>query len=243
MIERTNRGVVTAVLTTGLALAAVARQAYLVPALLAVAIVVFATGWPRLVGLPVVRGPGIVIALAGLASLGLVTWRGELGIVAPVVGLTVLAAFVAEMLRRDGRPRLVESVAGTVTGAVIVVAAVGWVAIGDSSSGLVLIVTTAATLAVASACTALPLRPQLVATLATLTAGAGGLAVGLLLTDVGTLAGLLIGLAAGILTSAVHLVFRQFPSSARWLPALAAAVLPLLLAGAPAYLVDTLLLG
>jgi len=235
-----NRGVITAALTAGLALAAVSRQAYLVPALLAVAVVVFAIGWPRLLGLPSPRTSTVVIAASGLSAIGLVAWREDFGILAPVVGFAVLAAFIAEMARRDGRPRLVESVAGTVMGAVVAIAATGWVAVGSSRPALALIVTAATTLAAACAATALPLTSTRVATYATLVATAAGLGLGYLLADVGLLNGGIIGFAAGVLTAAAYLLFIRFPATVRWLPALAAAGVPLLMAGGPTYLVGTL---
>ncbi|HLS50220.1 MAG TPA: hypothetical protein VK024_09520 [Actinomycetaceae bacterium] len=240
MTRPSNRGVITAALTAGLALAAVSRQAYLVPALLAVAVVVFAIGWPRLLGLPSPRTSTVVIAASGLSAIGLVAWREDFGILAPVVGFAVLAAFIAEMARRDGRPRLVESVAGTVMGAVVAIAATGWVAVGSSRPALALIVTAATTLAAACAATALPLTSTRVATYATLVATAAGLGLGYLLADVGLLNGGIIGFAAGVLTAAAYLLFIRFPATVRWLPALAAAGVPLLMAGGPTYLVGTL---
>ena len=47
----------------------------------------------------------------------------------------MLAAFVHELVRRDGRERLVESVAGTVAGVVLAATAAGWVATGRTDGG------------------------------------------------------------------------------------------------------------
>jgi len=241
--RHSNRGVITAALTAGLALAAVSRQAYLVPALVAVAVVVFAAGWPRLLGLPSVRSATIVIAASGLTAVGLITWRDDFGLLAPVVGLAVLGAFIAEMARRDGRPRLVESVAGTVMGAVVAIGATGWIALGESRPALALIVTAATTLATACATTAVPVRIRHTATIATVLATGVGLFLGHVLSDVGLVFGGVVGFAAGILTAAAYVLFIRFPAIGRWLPAVAAATVPLLMAGGPTYLVGTLVFG
>lgn len=215
-----TRGVLTAALSA--VLAAAAWWHWPLVGLIALLVVLLASGWPRLVALPVTVGPGIVIAVCGLASLAVVELTGSVNGVAAVVGLAVAVAFVQEMLRRDGRPRLVESVAGTVTGSVIAASAA---------------------LAAGAACTALPVRPQIVATLATLVAGGAGLVAGYLLEPVGLVIGGIMGLVAGVLTAAIHLLFGRFPAATRPLPALAAAALPPMLAGAPTFMLGSVLLA
>lgn len=242
MMGSSTRAVLTAVATAVLAVAAVSRLPYLIVAVLVVAILLFASGWPRLLELPRLSGPGLVITAAGLASLVIVVWWDIAGLVV-VVGLSVLAAFLAEMLRGDPRPRVVQAVTGSVTGAVIVISATGWVDIGQDEPALAVVLIAAGALAVGAACTALPLPGQVVASLATLSGGALGGALGAVFDDVGVLVGILTGLTAGILTSAVHLLFGRFPTSTRRLPALAAAMLPLLLAGTPTYLLGALVIG
>jgi len=236
-----TRGVVTAALTAVLAVSAMWHWPMVV--VVALSIVVLAGGWPRLLDLPVITGPGVVIALSGLASLAVVTLTGSVDAVTVVVGLAVAAAFVQEMLRRDGRPRLVESVAGTVAGSVVAASAALWPALGDSRPATAVVVTAAAALAAGATCTALPLRTQVVAPLAMVVAGGAGLAAGALLPYVGTLVGGATGLVAGILTTTVHVVLGRFPAATRPLPALAAAALPLMLAGAPTFMLGSVLTG
>lgn len=239
MMGGSTRGVVTAVLTAVLAVSAMWYWPMVVVA--ALAVVVLAGGWPRLIGLPVTVGPGIVIALTGLAALAVVTITGAVDGVAIVVGLAVAAAFVQEMLRRDGRPRLVESVAGTVAGSVVAASAALWPALGDNRPATAVVVTAAAALAAGAACTALPLRGQIVAPLAMVVAAAAGLLAGWMLPHVGTAVGAATGLVAGVLTWAVHVVLGRFPAATRPLPALAAAALPLMLAGAPTFMLGSIL--
>lgn len=236
-----TRGVLTAALTAGLAVSALWHWP-LVGAV-TVLVVIFAAGWPRLVDLPVEIGPGVVIALCGFGSLAVVEITGDIGGVAVVVGLAVAAAFVQEMLRRDGRPRLVESVAGTVTGSVVAASAAMWPALGDSRAAIAVVVTAATALAAGAACTAVPARAQVVAAMATVGAGGAGLLAGYLMSPVGMLVGGLTGLVAGVLTAAVHLLFGRFPASVRPVPALAAAALPPMLAGAPTFMLGSVLLA
>ncbi|WP_127126879.1 hypothetical protein [Georgenia sp. SYP-B2076] len=229
---------------TALGAAAVAVAGYLshgvLTALVLLLALVFAAGWPRLIDLPTTRGAGIVIALVAVASVAAVL-LASLPALALVMGLSVVAAFVHQMLRRDGRPRLVESVSGVVGGNVVVVSAAGWVAVESGFVTEALVVTAAAAIAAAASCTAIPARTGLVASVATVAAGAVGLVTGELLAEVGPVPGLLLGLAAGILTAALHVLFGRFPSSRRVRPAAAAAMLPLLAAGVPVYLVSRLL--
>ncbi|MPV37225.1 hypothetical protein [Georgenia subflava] len=231
-----------AVTASGAALLAVAG--YLSQNLLTGVVLVlgtlFALGWPRLLELPTRRGASIVIALSALAGLAVVRLAGA-GELAVVMGLAVVAAFVHQMARRDGRPRLVESVSGVVTGAVVVVSAAGWIAIDTGEVTEALVVTAAATIAAAAATTAVPARTELVASVATVVGGGIGLLIGTVLAGVGTVPGMLVGLAAGILTAALHVLFGRFPASHRIRPALAAAVLVLLVSGVPVYLVSRLL--
>lgn len=239
MMAGATRGVLTALLAAAVAVVG----AFAVDALLAVvgpAMLLFAAGWPRMTALPAPRGATLVLSLVAVAAAAVATLTRSMAGLGVVVALAVIAAFVHEMVRRDGRPRLVESVAGVVTGAVVVAAAAGWVALAGTGAGA-LVATTAAAVAVGSAGTALVTSPQGGATVATLLGGATGLLAGVVLEDVGPLVGTVAGLSAGILTSGVHVLFGQAPSSGRVRPALAAAALPVLLAGTPVYVLVRLL--
>ncbi|MHB1064955.1 MAG: hypothetical protein ACYC1Z_10810 [Georgenia sp.] len=229
---------------TALGAALVAVAGYVSPTALTVVVLVlsltFAAGWPRLVELPTNRGGSVVIALTALAALATARF-GSVTMLATVMGLAVVGAFAHQMLRRDGRPRLVESIAGIVTGGVVVVSAAGWVTGAGGPVHQALVVTAAATIAAAAAGTAIPAPLRLGGTLATVVAGAVGLLTGYLLASVGMLPGGLVGLATGVLTAALHVLFGQFPASGRLRPALAAALLVVLVVGVPVYMVGGLL--
>jgi hypothetical protein len=241
MMGASTRAVFTALGAATVALAGYASLDVLTGVVLALGLV-FASGWPRLLSLPTARGGSLVIALVALAAV-VVVRVSTFGDLAVVMGLAVVAAFVHQMLRRDGRPRLVESVAGVVSGTVVVVSASGWLAVEEGVVSAELVVTAAAAIAAAAAVTALNAATRLVAALATVVGGAVGLLTGSLLGDVGPVPGLLVGLAAGILTAALHILFGRFPASRRVRPALAAALLLVLASGVPVFLVSRLLGG
>ena len=84
----------------------------------------FAVGWPALLGLPARTGASVVVALGGAGGVargGLTRGEPVLRGLPVVVALAVLLAFVNELARTDGRPRLVESVAGSVSGVLVAV--------------------------------------------------------------------------------------------------------------------------
>jgi len=240
-----TRAVVTAVLA-----AAVAVAGYLggLPLSITAAVlaVVFALGWPTLAGLPFVPGSAAVVALGGVGAVGVVhvtATQPFLRDLPVVFAASILLAFLNELLRRDGRTRLVESVSGTVAGTLVAVAVAGWVAIGATPGGEPIVVVGALALAVGSAVVALPLTPWVGALVtAGAAAGAGALG-GLLLPGVDPVAGAVLGLAVGILVATLHALFDQLPSLQRRWPSLAAVTLPVTVTGILVYVVGRVLVG
>lgn len=237
----TTRAVATTLGAGAIALSAATTTAVGVVTLLA-AIAIFAAGWPRLVSLPTLRGATTVIAAAGAAAVVTVLLGPPGGLVV-VMGLTVVAAFFHQMSRRDGRPRLVESLSGVVTGATIVVAASLWLAVDRHATHDPLAMVGAAALAVAVLTTALPVPDQVAAAVATVLAAGIGVLVGWQLPDVGVYAGGVVGAGAGVITAALHILFGRFPGAGHRMPALAAAMTPLLVGAVPVYLATGLLAG
>ena len=162
----------------------------------------------------------------------------------PVVfAAAILLAFVNELLRRDGRTRLVESVSGTVAGTLVAVAVAGWVAIGRTPGGEPIVVVGALALAVGSAVVALHLRPWVGALVTAGAAAAAGALGGLLLPAIDPLAGALLGLSVGVLVATLHALFDQLPSLERRWPSLAAVTLPVTVTGILVYVVGRVLVG
>ena len=101
----------------------------LVGALGVLAVVV---GWVPLLNLPSPRGTTAVLAFAAVV-LGVTGWVarpvtsgiGDLDAVVAAFALCILAAFVHQLARRDGRPRLVESLTSEVSGVLLIAAWAG----------------------------------------------------------------------------------------------------------------------
>ncbi|WP_154795890.1 hypothetical protein [Occultella kanbiaonis] len=241
MMSGAFRAVVAATAAAGIGITAFGDRYLLIGTVAAIG-ALFSLGWPALLGLPAPRGASVVLLATVAASIGVLLLTDDLAFVAVVFALSVVGAFVHELVRRDGRPRLVESVSGVVAGTAVVTSATGWIAVGTGPTAIGLLLCGAVTLAVAATCTALPFPGWIGAGITIVVAAAGGLAVGSV-TDVGPLAGALIGLSAGVVVAAAHRLFGQFPASGRPFPALAAAMLPVAVAGLPVYVLARLLLA
>ncbi|SFJ69463.1 hypothetical protein [Cellulomonas sp. KH9] len=240
-----TRSVLTAVLA---AVVAVAGFAGVLPlaAVSAVLVLVLALGWPGLAALPFTPGAGAVVALGGLGSVAAVTFTPEqpyLQHLALVLAAAVVLAFVNEMLRRDGRLRMVESVSGTVAGTVLAVCVTGWVATARLDGGEELVVAGAVALALGSASVALRGRTWLVYLVTVVAATAGGTLVGWLLPTVQLVAGAVLGVGVGVLVTALHALFDRLPALERRLPSLAVVVLPVTVSGVLVYVAGRVLAG
>jgi hypothetical protein len=230
--------------------AAVAAAAFygLLPLTIAAAALALlvAVGWPALLDQPAPGGSGLVIGLTGVGAVGAVAaTEGEPALrnLPLVLAMGIVLAFVAEMLRRDGRPRLVESLLGTVSGLVVAVSAAGWIATDRTDAGAALVVTCAATLAVASAISALPLAGwwSSIVTVAVAALAGGGL--GYLLPDVESGTGLWAGVVSGMLVAGLRALFDQLPALGRKQAALAAIVLPVTVGGILVFVVGRVVVG
>jgi hypothetical protein len=244
-VDLSTRSVVTACLAAAVAVAAFFGPVTLGVAAGALAVVV-AVGWPRLLDIPVHGGTRIVIGIAGVgAVVAAAATPGEPALrhLPVVLALAVVLAFVAELLRRDGRPRLVESLLGTVSGVVVATACAGWIATGRTDAGASLVVTCAVALAVASAVSALPLGTWVGAglTLALAVAAAGG--VGYLMPSLDVASGVWSGLMAGLLVASLHALFDRLPALRGRLGATSASALPVALAGTLLFIVGRVVVG
>lgn len=212
-------------------------------AVLLVVAVGLALGWPRLVGLPSRLGSALVIALSAVIALGTVLLTGTLVPLTAVLGFSVVAAFIHEMVRRDGRPRLVESVTGTVTGAVAAVSVSGWLLVSGGEPPAVLVTATGAALTAAALAALVPLGKRYTGPMAVSFAVLAGLAVAWQLPGLGFGTGGAIGGAAGLMTASVRVLFDHYPASGRPSASGAISALPVCALGVPTYAVALLLGG
>lgn len=233
-----------AALLAGAAALAADRSPAALAAVLLVAVVAIAVGWPRLIDLPSPRGSSWVAGGTGVLALAAVLLVGGLIPLLLVLAAGIIAAFVHEMVRGSTRPRLVESVSGTVLGAVAVASSSAWVALAVSGvpglAGAVL-AGAAAGLAAAAIVAALPLGQRARAVLAVVAGGLAGLGVGHLVPDLGLVVGALVGGVSGMVTVATVAILGPLPTSERTASSAAIAALPLVVLGVPAYAAAALL--
>jgi len=253
-----TRAVLTALLAALVALASFAQE---LPglegvdemAVIAAAVVLalaLAVGWPVLLRLPNPLGSGVVIALGGVgAVLAVTATRGDpvLRQLPVVVALAILLAFVNELARQDGRKRLVDSVAGTVTGVLVATAAAGWVASERMPGGTYLVVAGAVSLAFASfvsfaaGVSAMSHREWATAGATTVAGVVSGAAVAAVMPDTAPLVGGFLGLGTGMLVAALDALFHRLPALQRKLASMAAIALPVAVSGILVYVVGRVL--
>jgi hypothetical protein len=160
---------VTAVIAAGISVAAAALIALagyangaVLAAAVALSVLALATGWAPLIDLPAPRGSAVLVGGTGLAALGVaVAVRDTVSPLAAFAGViagAVLAAFAHELLRRDGRTDVVESVSGSLSGQVLAVLGAGWVLLPSTPAGVEGVLVAAAAVGAARLATALPWR-------------------------------------------------------------------------------------
>jgi hypothetical protein len=222
------------------------------PVLLAVALgcatVVVAWGWAGTLGLPTPRGTVGVLLVGGAAVLLSVALRQEspwLTWLPAALAVSMIAAFLHQLLRRDGRPRVTESVSSVVLGLAVLTSAVFLVPLARTDAGSALIIAAVGAAAVSAVTDLLGRSPRLRPWTPPLALAAGG-ALGAL---VAALAGqpwvplLLVGVACGGVSHAVRAVFAVLPTLAHARPRLVAALSSVLVVGVVPYVVASALLA
>lgn len=200
-------------------------------------------GWPTLVKIPNRRSASLVIAVVGLSSVAIVALTPDEPILQWIPLLLsggVLLAFARELTRGDGRPQLVESVTGVITGMVVAVCAVGWLAIDRSQPTYAIEIVGAITLAVCAALSGLPLRGWTGAGVTIGGALVAGLAGGFLMPDMQPLMGLMIGLLIGLVAASVRHLFAHLRTAGTGAALAASIALPATAAGLAVYIIGML---
>jgi hypothetical protein len=210
-------GAATSVLV---AVAAASGTLALVAALV-VAVVAVASGWAMLLNLPTPRGSTAVVALGGAVAVAITAMTPDppyLRWLPSVLALAVVAEFVHQLLRRDMRPRLVESVTGVVSGVVVVSLAAGWLAALQSRDGAELVLGAAAGALAACAATGLPWPQRITGPSAVVAAAAFGALAGRLLPEHGAAPIAAVGACIGVVVAALDRLLAHLPT-AGYLPA------------------------
>jgi len=193
-------------------------------------------GWTRLLSVPVGWGVGVVVAVTGAVTVAMSFLPGPnlLGWLPTALAVGVVLAFVHQMIRRDGRPRLVESVSATVTGQAVSILGAGWLVAltlapdgGVNAAG-------AAGCAAAMAVAVVPWPRRATVPLGLVAAALGGAATTAGFASIEVEIGLIIGAAAGLASLGIDVLFRPAAGdSVR--AALAAGVASVMTAGLAAY--------
>jgi hypothetical protein len=210
---------------------------------------VIAWGWPGLLGLPSPRGTTLVLAVgsAGALVTALATRDDPfLGWMPAALAGSVIVAFLHQLARRDGRPRLVESVASTITAIAIVVSGASLVSLPRMQNGAWVIAAACAALAVSAVTDLAGGSRRLSAWLlpmAMLAGGAAAILVGSGFGDIGWGAAALLGVLAAGVSHAVRRVLATLPAISTARSQLVSASASMLTGGVVVYIVDQLLIG
>lgn len=210
---------------------------------------VIAWGWPGLLGLPSPRGTALVLAIGSVAAIGTALATREdpfLAWLPAAFAGSMIVAFLHQLLRRDGRPRLVESVASTITALAIVLSGASFVALPRTPHGAWLVALAASAMA-ASALTDMVggsqrLRAWLLP-LAMLAGGAAAILVGVTLAEVGWGPSVLLGVLTAGISHAIRRALAMLPAISAARSQLVSASASVLTGGVVVYVVGRFFLG
>ena len=223
------------------------------PVLVAVAVALAAGiitwGWPALFGLPSPRGTTFVLAIGSVAAIGTVlatTTEPYLAWVPAALAGALGVAFVHQLARRDGRPRLVESVSTNTTAIAIVVSGASLVALPRTPNGAWVVAIASSAIAVSALTDLFGRSRRLRAWLLPLAMLAGGIVamvVGVVLGSAGWGASALVGVLAAGISHAVRRALSLLPAISAARSQLVSASASVLTGGVVVYVVGRFFLG
>ncbi len=213
----------------------------------ALAVLVLAIGWAVLLDLPDPRGTAVVVAVTGWAALAVADANRAqdrpLATFAGVVAFAVLAAFAHELLRRDGRPRLVESVTGTFSGQVVALLAAGWVLLPAAAAGVAAVAVAAVAVGAARLVSAIPLPQRLTGWVELVVGGGAGAGAAVLLTPDTLQAGVSAAISVAVVVAVVDRLLATVVAVRTPLGMLSGGAAPVTTVGMVAYTVVRLFAG
>ncbi len=228
-------------------------SAFAGPLLVAVAVAlpagVMAWGWSGLLVLPSPRGTAFVLAVGSAAAIGTaLATRADplLGWMPAALAGSVIVAFIHQLARRDGRPRLVESIASNTTAIAIVVSGACFVVLPRTSHGAWVVALAAGAIAVSTLTDLLGDLPRFRAWLLPMAMLAGGvvaIGVGLASGVVGWGTAALLGVLAAGVSHALRRVLAMLPAISGSRSQLVSASASVLTAGVVVYVVGRLFVG
>lgn len=228
------QAIVAVVLALGVGVATVLGEVA-VTAAAVVLVLLLAYGWPVLLRIPSPNSASVSIAIAGLAAVFAPLYTGgtaPLAWIPAIVGLSLLLAFLRELVRRDGRERLVESVTAQVAGMVVVGSAVGWITVLDATTLTQLPPTSAGLLAVALLTTAIPgLRTPVRVVVTVGGTLLVGVAIGYFSAELNYRLSLVLAAVIALVVLAMHALLASLMAKADWRGRLAAITAPVAAGG------------
>jgi len=227
--------------------ALVALTGYASPRFVALAVAfggfVLAWGWPTLLGLPSPRGTSAVLSVGTvLMTAAVLLTRDEpyLEWMPAAMAVATIVAFLHQLMRRDGRPRLTESVAASATGLAVLAAGTAYAPIPQVLHGEHALAATMAGLAVGALADPLisvrRLR-QWALFIAMFIGGAAAMLVALLASEPLPAVAALLGILAAGISHAARRVVAPLPAAPLPRAQLAGAAAASLLVGVVAFTV------
>jgi len=210
---------------------------------------VLAWGWPELLGSSSKFGSSLAIGLAGVlapVAVALTPDEPYLRHVPVVVVTAMLAMFLHQLLRRDGRPRLTQSLSVSAAGIAIATIGAAWVPLGRTFGGREVVVVVAFALGLSAfADLGAPfarVRPWMLPAAGVIGVLAGG-GAGLVIEVIGGPSGALFGGAAGVLAHVLRRALCTLSPIRGMRGQITAAAASVLVTGVPVYLMSRLLVG
>lgn len=227
--------------------ALVALTGYASPQFVALAVAlagfVLAWGWPLLLSLPSPRGTSAVLAIGTVLMTGTALATRDdpyLEWMPAALAVSVIVGFLHQLMRRDGRPRLTESVAAVTSGLAIISAGTALAPIPHVLAGEHALAATMAGLGVgvlADPLVSVPRLRQWALFIAMLIGGGAAVAVSAVAGELMTGPAALLGLMAAAISHAARRVLAPLPATAMPRAQLAVAATSSLLVGVVAYVV------
>jgi hypothetical protein len=227
-----------------IALAAWTATPLLLAAAVGLAVVVLAIGWGRLLDLPAPRGSAVAVLVIGLGGAGVALRAGAmtrpLAPFAALLAFAVLLAFGHELMRRHGRPHLVESLAGTLSAEAVALLGAGWVLLPGTKPGFTVVAAVAAAVAAVRLSALLPMPTRMAGWVAFVAGGVIGTAAGVLAEPARYLPVALLSLGVSAVAAGLDQLLLQVPTLRGTAVTLSAAAAPVLAVGTVAYVLDRL---
>ncbi len=198
---------------------------------------VLAWGWPVLLGLPSPRGTtGVLMGGTVLLAAAVLLTPDDpyLRWLPAALAVAVIGAFLHQLLRRDGRPRLTESMAASIAGLAIIAAGTAYAPVPhalDGSHGLACAMAGLAVGALADPLIAVHRTRQWALFIAMLAGGLAALGVAALGGGPAPAFGALLGLLTAAVSHAARRVLAPLPAAAHPRSQLASAAASSLLPG------------